>query len=66
MHTLNVQDDDKWKCFGIFLAFVISNWALVYVMIYTVRVRGWTYGFGPLTDGFGKVVGAVKKGVGRK
>lgn len=65
MHSLSVQDDDKWKCFGIFLAFCISNWVLVYVLIYTVRVRGWTFGFGPLSRGLGKVVDAVK-GVGKK
>lgn len=46
MRTLNVHEGDKWKGFGIFLAFVVINWGLVYFMIYTVRVRGWTFGFG--------------------
>ncbi|OJD16727.1 hypothetical protein AJ78_03153 [Emergomyces pasteurianus Ep9510] len=56
MHTLNVYEGDKWKGFGIFLAFVVINWALVYFMIYTVRVRGWTFGFGT-------VIGIVEKGI---
>ncbi|PKX95869.1 ABC drug exporter AtrF [Aspergillus novofumigatus IBT 16806] len=46
MATLNVHDGDKWRCFGIFLAFVIINWLLVYFFIYTVRVRGWSFGMG--------------------
>lgn len=66
MHSLNVQDDDKWKCFGIFLAFCISNWVLVYVLIYTVRVRGFTFGFGPLTRVIGKGMDSVKRVVSRK
>ncbi|KAH8689648.1 ABC drug exporter AtrF [Talaromyces proteolyticus] len=63
MHTLNVQDDDKWKCFGIFLAFVIINWALVYFFIYTVRVRGWSFGMGFVFGVFGMVIGGVKQAV---
>ncbi|OJJ43750.1 hypothetical protein ASPZODRAFT_73386 [Penicilliopsis zonata CBS 506.65] len=53
MHTLNVHDDDKWRCFGIFLAFVIINWLLVYFFIYTVRVRRWSFGMGYLFGGVG-------------
>lgn len=56
MRTLNVHEGDKWTGFGIFLAFVVINWALVYFMIYTVRVKGWTFGIGT-------VVGALEKGV---
>ncbi|KKZ68105.1 hypothetical protein EMCG_06215 [[Emmonsia] crescens] len=56
MRTLNVYEGDKWTGFGIFLAFVVINWALVYFMIYTVRVKGWTFGIGT-------AVGAVEKGV---
>ena len=28
MATLNIVPDDKWKYFGIFLAFCVSNWAV--------------------------------------
>uniref|UniRef100_A0A093VDA3 ABC multidrug transporter atrF n=1 Tax=Talaromyces marneffei PM1 TaxID=1077442 RepID=A0A093VDA3_TALMA len=66
MHTLNVQDDDKWHCFGIFLAFVIINWVLVYFFIYTVRIRGWSFGMGWLFGGIGAVVGGFKKLIRRK
>ena len=45
--TVNVQHSYMWRDFGIFLAFCISNWALIYLFIYTVRVKGWSYGFGP-------------------
>ena len=72
MATLNVQDGDKWRCFGIFLAFVIINWALVYFFVYTVRVRRWSFGMGLLFGGVGKVVDGIKgvvsgkKGEGEK
>ncbi|KAJ5764734.1 ABC-2 type transporter-domain-containing protein [Penicillium odoratum] len=46
METLNVKVGEKWKCFGIFLAFTIVNWVLVYFLIYTVRIRRWTFAMG--------------------
>lgn len=58
--TLNIAADEKWRNFGIFLAFCISNWALVYFFIYTVRIRGWKFGFGYLFGTLGKLVSAVK------
>ncbi|EHK98891.1 putative ATP-dependent permease PDR12 [Glarea lozoyensis 74030] len=60
MATLNVKPSDKWRDFGIFLAFCISNWALVYFFIYTVRIKGWSFGFGTLFGLGGKVIKAVK------
>jgi ATP-binding cassette, subfamily G (WHITE), member 2, SNQ2 len=57
---LNVEPGDKWKNFGIFLAFVISNWTLVYFFIYTVRIRGWSFGLGWLFGVLGKGVDEVK------
>ncbi|OKL56772.1 hypothetical protein UA08_07926 [Talaromyces atroroseus] len=63
MHTLNVQDDDKWHCFGIFLAFVIINWLLVYFFIYTVRIRGWSFGMGYIFGFIGMVIGGISNGV---
>ncbi|KAL8833162.1 MAG: hypothetical protein Q9170_004464 [Blastenia crenularia] len=70
MASLNVARDDKWKYMGIFMAFCVSNWALVYFFIYTVRIRGWSFGLGWVFGGLGKgveaVKGSVKKLVGRK
>ncbi|KAF1953903.1 ABC transporter-like protein [Byssothecium circinans] len=43
---LNISFGEKWRDFGIFLAFCVSNWALVYFFIWSVRVRGWSFGFG--------------------
>ncbi|KXG50355.1 CDR ABC transporter [Penicillium griseofulvum] len=60
MANLNVHLDDKWKCFGIFLAFVIINWALVYFFIYTVRVRGWSFGLSTLFGAGGLMIDRVK------
>jgi ATP-binding cassette, subfamily G (WHITE), member 2, SNQ2 len=57
--TLNISADDKWRDFGIFLAFVISNWALVYFFVWTVRVKGWSFGFGLLFGGLEKGVKKV-------
>lgn len=66
MHTLNVHNDDKWHCFGIFLAFVIINWLLVYFFIYTVRIRGWTFGMSWLFGGVGVVLGGLKRLIRRE
>jgi len=60
MANLNVHAGDKWRCFGIFLAFVIINWMLVYFFIYTVRVRGWSFGIGYVFGLFGLVIDRVK------
>lgn len=59
--TLSIQASQKWRDFGIFLVFVFTNWVLVYVFIYTVRVRKWTYGMGPLFGGLGKVVHKLQR-----
>lgn len=58
--TLDISADEKWRDFGIFLAFCVSNWALVYFFIYTVRVKGYSFGMGPLFGLFGKGVRALK------
>lgn len=52
--TLNVRVDQKWRDFGIFLLFVLSNWALVYFFIYTVRVKKWTFGVDLVVSKIGK------------
>ena len=62
MASLNVTPDKKWKYLPIFLAFCISNWALVYFFIYTVRVRGWGFGLGYVFGPLEKLVGLVKSG----
>lgn len=59
--TLNIQASEKWRDFGIFLAFCISNYALVYFFVYTVRVKGWSFGFGKLFGLGGKALDAMKK-----
>ncbi|KZF25288.1 ABC multidrug transporter [Xylona heveae TC161] len=68
--TINISHKDKWGYFGIFLGFCVSNWFLVYFMIYTVRIRGWSFGLGTVFGVLGKiggaVVGAVKKVVAPK
>ncbi|CAG8950647.1 hypothetical protein HYFRA_00002856 [Hymenoscyphus fraxineus] len=72
MRTLNIEPSDKWRYFGIFLAFCFTNWMLVYFFIYTVRVRGWTFGiaslFGGVKMGFGWISGKAKmvKGGGKE
>lgn len=66
--ALNIKRDHKWKYLPIFVAFCISNWALVYFFIYTVRVKHWGFGmgyiFGPLGKAFDAFQGLVAKGVG--
>jgi ABC-type multidrug transport system permease subunit len=58
--SLNIRPDEKWRNFGIFLAFCVSNWALVYFFIYTVRIKGWSFGFGPLFGALGKAARMMK------
>lgn len=65
IRVLNVEPHDKWRYLPIFLAFCITNWALVYFFIYTVRVKGWSFGLG-YVFGFGQkilqtVLGALAK-----
>ncbi|KAK4238513.1 hypothetical protein C8A03DRAFT_15020 [Achaetomium macrosporum] len=60
LETLGIDPSVKWRNFGIFLVFCVTNWLLVYFFVYTVRVKGWSFGFGPLFRVFGKGVGAVK------
>ncbi|KAM3486740.1 hypothetical protein MY8738_000234 [Beauveria namnaoensis] len=50
--SLHIEPSQKWRDFGIFLAFCISNWALVYFFIYTVRVRRWSFGLNYLFKWF--------------
>jgi hypothetical protein len=40
--------------------FCITNWMLVYFFIYTVRVRGWSFGFGWVFSNLGKAIDRVK------
>ncbi|KAJ5570242.1 ABC multidrug transporter atrF [Penicillium hispanicum] len=60
MAQLNVHEGDKWHSFGIFLAFVIINWALVYFFVYTVRVRGWSFGMGYVFGLAGMAINGIK------
>ncbi|KAF2832028.1 ABC transporter-like protein [Ophiobolus disseminans] len=64
--TININADDKWRDFGIFLAFCCSNWALVYFFIWSVRIKGWSFGFGKLFGELGKGVSKVKSVAGGK
>jgi ATP-binding cassette subfamily G (WHITE) protein 2 (SNQ2) len=66
LDTLNIKASDKWRDFGIFLAFCVSNWALVYFFIWSVRIKGWSFGFGKVFGGLGKVVGMLKGKKGKK
>jgi ATP-binding cassette, subfamily G (WHITE), member 2, SNQ2 len=61
LSTLNIQASEKWRDFGIFLLFVFSNYFLVYFFIYTVRVKGWSFGFGYIFGALGKLVNVIKK-----
>lgn len=63
--TLNINASDKWRDFGIFLAFCISNWALVYFFIWSVRIKGWSFGFGAVGRAVGKAMRGMK-GKGKK
>ena len=60
--TLNINAGDKWRDFGIFLAFCVSNWALVYFFVWSVRVKGWRFGFGAVFGGLGKMGKMLVKG----
>ena len=58
--TLSIRADQKWRDFGIFFAFCISNWALVYFFVWSVRIKGWSFGFGAVARWVGGLWGKVK------
>lgn len=60
MDTLNIHPSDKWRNLGIFIVFVITNYLLVYFFIFTVRIKGWSFGFGYIFGGLGKVLEKLK------
>jgi len=64
--TINVKPSDKWRNLGIFAAFCVSNWALVYFFIYTVRIKGWSFGLGKLFGVGGKVLKRLGGLLGKK
>ncbi|KAK3396685.1 ABC-2 type transporter-domain-containing protein [Sordaria brevicollis] len=64
LESLNVREGEMWRDFGIFVGFCVSNWLLVYFFIYTVRVKGWSFGFGLVGRVAGAVVGTLKDTVG--
>ena len=66
MRTLNVGPGDKWPYMAIFAAFCVSNWALVYFFVYTVRIRGWSFGFGFVFGGLGRLLDVVLRPFQRK
>ncbi|KAI9711691.1 MAG: hypothetical protein M1828_001802 [Chrysothrix sp. TS-e1954] len=61
LSTLNISPGDKWRDFGVFLVFVCSNYALVYFFIWTVRIKGWSFGLGLVFSFLGKVADAILK-----
>ena len=56
-----MSPNDAWRNLGIFVVYVISNYALVYFFIWTVRIKGWSFGFGTLSGAFGKAVESLSK-----
>jgi ATP-binding cassette, subfamily G (WHITE), member 2, SNQ2 len=61
LQTLNTKPDEQWRDFGIFLVFVFSNWGLVYFFIWSTRVKGWTFGMGPLFAKCEMIIKAAKR-----
>ncbi|KAK2007669.1 ABC-2 type transporter [Colletotrichum eremochloae] len=61
MRTLNVYSTDKWPSFGILVGFAVANWALVYFFVYTVRIKGWTFGISTVTKQCSKVLGRFRR-----
>ncbi|KAF2790706.1 ABC transporter-like protein [Melanomma pulvis-pyrius CBS 109.77] len=57
---LNIKASDKWRDFGVFLAFCVSNWALVYFFVWSVRIKGWSFGFGKVARAAGKIARSLK------
>ncbi|KAF2453557.1 putative ABC transporter [Lineolata rhizophorae] len=63
LRTINVSADDKWRDFGVFLMFCVTNYMLVYFFIWSVRIKGWSFGFGATARGIGKGISAAINGL---
>lgn len=61
LSTLSIRPDEKWRDFGVFLVFVVTNWLLVYFFIYTVRVRKWSFGVASVFAWTGNLFGKMRK-----
>lgn len=64
LSTLNISPNDAWRNLGIFVVYVISNYALVYFFIWSIRIKGWGFGFGALSGAISKAgesVGSIFK-----
>lgn len=46
--------------------FCVTNWLLVYLLIYSVRIRGWSFGFGWVFGRLGKLIDQMKRPFERK
>jgi ATP-binding cassette, subfamily G (WHITE), member 2, SNQ2 len=55
--SLSISPDDKWRDFGIFCIFVVSNYLLVYFLMWSVRIKGWGFGMGYLFGFLAKIAG---------
>ncbi|KAK0386033.1 hypothetical protein NLU13_5870 [Sarocladium strictum] len=64
--TINIDASDKWRNFGIFLMFCVTNWLLVYLLVYSVRIRGWSFGFGWVFGRLGKLIDQMKRPLKRE
>ncbi|KAK0633924.1 ABC-2 type transporter-domain-containing protein [Immersiella caudata] len=63
--SVGLETGKQWRDFGIFLVFCFTNWGLIYFFIWTVRVKGWSFGLGLLSRTIGKGVDAVTRPVKR-
>ncbi|KAI9659220.1 MAG: hypothetical protein M1831_003802 [Alyxoria varia] len=52
---LNIDPSEKWRDFGIFLVFCVTNYMLVYFFIWSTKIKGWGFGMGYLFGFLGKV-----------
>jgi ATP-binding cassette, subfamily G (WHITE), member 2, SNQ2 len=53
--SLSISPDGKWRDSGIFCIFVISNYLLVYFLMWSVRIKGWGFGMGYLFGFLAKI-----------
>lgn len=61
LQAINLKFSDEWPFFAIFILFTVVNCGLVYFMMYFVRIKHYSFGFGFVLGLPGRVLSALRR-----